>query len=204
MLFVADTARTSAEALGVVRLRAAELVEVERRSGLHFMWVHRFPVFEPAESPSGWGPSHHMFTMPEPESRDLIESDPAHVYGQLYDLVCNGVELGSGSIRIHDPQLQRRIMKQIGLTDEEIERKFGFLLQALSYGAPPHGGIALGLDRLVMLLVGGESLRDVIAFPKTQRAASPMDGSPSEISAQQLDELGLRVVAPDAPSPEAL
>jgi aspartyl-tRNA synthetase len=141
-----------------------------------------------------------MFTMPEPESRDLIESDPGRVYGQLYDLVCNGVELGSGSIRIHDPDLQRRVMKQIGLSDEEIERKFGFLLQALDFGAPPHGGIALGLDRLVLLLAGGESLRDVIAFPKTQRAASPMDGSPSPISREQLDELGLRSVASEAQS----
>lgn len=207
LLFVADTPGVSAAALGGVRLRVADLLDVKRKPGLHFLWVHRFPVFEPADTPTGWGPSHHMFTMPEADSRDLIETAPAKVYGQLYDLVCNGVELGSGSIRIHDPELQRRVMKQIGLTDDEIERKFGFLLQALGFGAPPHGGIALGLDRLVMLLAGGESLRDVIAFPKTQRAASPMDGSPSPISREQLDELGLRTtttVAPDdskAPTP---
>ncbi len=196
LLFVADTPRVSAQALGVVRLRVADLVDAPRREGLHFSWVHRFPIFEPSDTPTGWAPSHHMFTMPEPASRERIESDPGNVYGQLYDLVCNGLELGSGSIRIHEPALQRRIMKQIGLTDDEIERKFSFLLNALRYGAPPHGGIALGLDRLVMLLVGGDSLRDVIAFPKTQRAASPMDGSPSEISPEQLAELGLRLVAP--------
>ncbi|UCE03995.1 MAG: aspartate--tRNA ligase [Candidatus Latescibacterota bacterium] len=194
LLFVADAPRTAREVCGAVRLALAEELQVQRAPGLHFAWVHRFPVFEPADTPTGWAPSHHMFTMPEPESRARIESDPGSVYGQLYDLVCNGVELGSGSVRIHDPALQRRIMRQIGLQEEEIERKFGFLLQALEYGAPPHGGIALGLDRLVMLLAGGTSLRDVIAFPKTQRAASPMDGSPSQISPEQLRELGLQLL----------
>jgi aspartyl-tRNA synthetase len=177
-----------------VRLEAADLMQLGRAPGLHFLWVHRFPLFEPAETPTGWGPSHHMFTMPEPESIARIGSDPGSVVGQLYDLVCNGIELGSGSIRIHDPELQRRVMRQIGLGEAEIERKFGFLLQALEYGAPPHGGIALGLDRTMMLLVGGTSLRDVIAFPKTQRASSPMDGCPSEISPEQLQELGLQLL----------
>jgi aspartyl-tRNA synthetase len=194
LAFVADAPALSAQALGQVRLALADALEVERQDGLHFSWVHRFPLFEPDEASStGWAPAHHMFTMPEPGNEDRIESDPGSVYGQLYDLVCNGMELGSGSIRVHKPELQRRIMRQVGFRDEEIDEKFGFLLESFEYGAPPHGGIALGLDRLVMLLVGADSLRDTIAFPKTARATSPMDGSPSHISAQQLEELGLQL-----------
>ena len=191
-----------------MRLALADVLEVPRAAGLHFVWVHRFPVFEAnADSPSGWAPAHHMFTMPEPDSRDNIESDPGSVYGQLYDIVCNGIELGSGSIRVHEPELQRRIMRQVGLSDAEIETKFGFMLRAFEYGAPPHGGIALGLDRLVMLLIGSDNLRDTIAFPKTARATSPMDGSPSPIAAKQLEELGLQLLPPvtpatDTPAPQ--
>jgi aspartyl-tRNA synthetase len=193
LLFVGDEPRIAARALGAVRLLLADLLQVRRDEGLHFLWVHRFPLFERADTATGWGPAHHMFTMPEPESVPWLDTDPGAVYGQLYDLVCNGVELGSGSIRIHEPELQRRVMRRIGLGDAEMESKFGFLLQAFEYGAPPHGGIAVGVDRLVMLLTGGTSLRDVIAFPKTQRATSPMDGSPSEIAPEQLRELGLRL-----------
>ena len=198
LLFVAGAAPLAQRVLGAVRLQLAELLEVERAPGLHFLWVHRFPLFEPADTSTGWAPSHHMFTMPEKDSLRWLETDPGAVYGQLYDLVCNGVELGSGSIRIHEPELQRRVMRCIGLSEEELERKFGFLMQAFEYGAPPHGGIALGVDRLTMLLVGGTSLRDVIAFPKTQRATSPMDGSPSELGPEQLRELSLRIQAPAA------
>jgi aspartyl-tRNA synthetase len=142
-----------------------------------------------------------MFTMPESQYIDTLEQDPGAVRAQLYDLVCNGIELGSGSVRIHRPELQRRVMRQVGLSDAEIDAKFGFLLQAFEYGAPPHGGIALGVDRFVMLLAGGTSLRDVIAFPKTQRATSPMDGAPSDIGPEQLRELWLRLELPkDVPS----
>jgi aspartyl-tRNA synthetase len=194
LAFVADEPVRSAQALGQVRLALAEVLEVPRQEGLHFSWVYRFPLFErDASSPSGWAPAHHMFTMPEPGCEERIESDPASVTGQLYDLVCNGMELGSGSIRVHKPELQRRIMRQVGFSDAEIDEKFGFLLESFEYGAPPHGGIALGLDRIVMLLVGADSLRDTIAFPKTARATSPMDGSPSRISPQQLEELGLQL-----------
>ena len=202
---VADAPRLSAQALGLVRLALADVLEVPRAEGLHFAWVYRFPIFEAdADSPSGWAPAHHMFTMPEPESRQRIESDPGSVYGQLYDVVCNGIELGSGSIRVHEPELQRRIMRQVGLSDAEIESKFGFMLRAFEYGAPPHGGIALGLDRLVMLLIGADNLRDTIAFPKTARATSPMDGSPSPIAPHQLEELGLMLrpaVSPTTDTP---
>ena len=202
MLFVADAALVSAQALGQVRIAVRETLQLPLAAGLHFCWVHRFAMFEAApDSPTGWAPAHHMFTMPEAESMPFLESDPGAVRAQLYDLVCNGVELGSGSIRIHRPELQRRVMRQVGLGDAEIDEKFGFMLQAFEYGAPPHGGIALGVDRLVMLLVGGSSLRDVIAFPKTQRATSPMDGAPSPIAAHQLRELSLALVAPPPPPP---
>jgi aspartyl-tRNA synthetase len=203
LVFVADAPLVSAQALGQVRLALRDKLDLPLADGLHFCWVHRFAMFEAApDSPTGWAPAHHMFTMPEAASLADLESDPGAVRAQLYDLVCNGVELGSGSIRIHDPHLQRRVMRQVGLGDAEIDEKFGFMLQAFEFGAPPHGGIALGVDRLVMLLVGGTSLRDVIAFPKTQRATSPMDGSPSPISPQQLRELSLAVVAPP-PAPPA-
>jgi aspartyl-tRNA synthetase len=191
LLFVADERTRSAVALGAVRSCLPELLGIPREPGLHFCWVHRFALFEPGETSTGWSPAHHMFTMPEPQYVATLEQDPASVRAQLYDLVCNGVELGSGSVRIHAPELQRRVMRLVGLTEEEIDSKFGFLLQAFEYGAPPHGGIALGVDRLVMLLAGGTSLRDVIAFPKTARATSPMDGAPSSITPEQLRELSL-------------
>jgi aspartyl-tRNA synthetase len=202
LLFVADEALRSAQALGAVRLGLPGKLGIPVADGLHFCWVHRFALFEPGETATGWSPAHHMFTMPEPQYLDSIESDPAAVRAQLYDLVCNGVELGSGSVRIHRPELQRRVMRQVGLGDAEIDQKFGFLLQAFEYGAPPHGGIALGVDRLVMLLAGGTSLRDVIAFPKTQRATSPMDGAPSPIDPAQLRELWLALDLRESPAPE--
>jgi aspartyl-tRNA synthetase len=201
LLLVADEATRSAVALGAVRLALPERLGLVPAPGLHFCWVHRFPLFEPGETATGWSPAHHMFTMPEERWLERLEADPGAVRAHLYDLVCNGIELGSGSLRIHVPELQRRVMRLVGLGDAEIDEKFGFLLRAFEFGAPPHGGIALGVDRFVMLLAGGTSLRDVIAFPKTQRATAPMDGSPSGISLEQLRELSL-ALAVVAPPPE--
>ena len=135
-----------------------------------------------------------MFTMPQEQYLDTLEEDPGSVKGDLYDLVCNGVELASGSIRIHDPALQRRIFNVVGFPEEEAQRRFGFLLEAFKYGAPPHGGIAPGLDRLVMLMAGEQSIREVIAFPKNTVGVCPMDDSPSEVEESQLAELAIQLV----------
>ena len=141
-------------------------------------------------------PGHHPFTMPHPDDIDLLETDPMAVRSQAYDLVLNGWELGSGSIRIHETELQRRVFAALGITDEDAERKFGFFLSPFEYGAPPHGGFAFGLDRLVAILAGEENIREVIAFPKTQSGADPMTNSPLPVEPAQLAQLGIRVLPP--------
>src|SRR5207247_2478608 len=158
-----------------------------------FVWVHRFPLFEWLESHAAWGPAHHIFTMPLDEDLPFIESDPGRVRAQLYDLAANGNELASGSIRLHRNDIHESVMRTIGMKAEQAQEKFGFLLEAFEYGAPPHGGIALGLDRLVVLFNGGESIRDAIAFPKTASATSLMDGAPAPIDPKDLNELKLRI-----------
>lgn len=160
-----------------------------------FCWIIEFPLFRWNETERRWDPEHHPFTAPHPDDLALLDRDPGRVRARAYDLVLNGVELGSGSIRIHDAALQRAILRQIGLSEETIEERFGFLVKALACGAPPHGGFALGLDRLVALLTKAESIREVIAFPKTQKAVCPVTGSPSEVSEGQLKELGVTVIA---------
>ena len=182
---------TAAVAMGSVRLMLAELLNVEKEEGFHFLWVTDFPLFDRDPATGAPVPSHHPFTAPRLEDVDRLEAAPFDVLSRAYDVVVNGVELGSGSVRIHDAALQRRVFKAFGYTDEEIESLFGFFLRALEYGTPPHAGIAPGLDRWVMVMCGEESIREVIAFPKTLRASSPMDGSPAPVARRQLDELGL-------------
>ncbi len=188
------------KALGVLRTQLGQ-AELEKRGLLgktgaeqewRFLWVRQFPLFEWNEDAKRWEPKHHMFTMPNPEHLDYLETDPGKVYAQLYDLVLNGVELGSGSVRIHRPDIQERVMKVVGLTREQAYEKFGFLLDAYKYASPPHAGIGLGFDRIVMLMGGRENIRDTIAFPKTASATSLMDGSPSEIEDVSLKELGIK------------
>jgi aspartyl-tRNA synthetase len=161
-----------------------------------FGWVVDFPMFEWNASENRWDAAHHPFTMPKREHLDRLETDPASVLSDAYDLVCNGYELASGSIRIHDRETQRRIFRVLSYPDHEILARFGHMLEAFEFGAPPHGGIAPGIDRLVMLLADEPSIREVIAFPKTASAADLMTDAPSAIDARQLDELHLRVVEP--------
>jgi len=188
------------KALGVLRSQLG-LAELEKQGLLgaspekqdwRFLWVRQFPLFEYNADAKRWEPKHHMFTMPNPEHLQYLESDPGKVYAQLYDVVLNGNELGSGSVRIHRPDIQERVMKVIGLTHEQAYEKFGFLLDAYRYASPPHAGIGMGLDRIIMLMAGRDSIRDVIAFPRTASATNLMDNSPSPIEDESLKELGIR------------
>jgi len=161
----------------------------------NFLWVVNPPLFEFDEEKKGWVAAHHAFTRPHDACVDLLDKDPGKVLCWRYDLVLNGFEIGGGSIRLHDPNVQARVFRALGISDQEARTKFGFLLDALNYGAPPHGGIALGMDRLSMLLSGAESLRDVIPFPKTQKGTDLMTDAPSAVSPEQLVELGIRIVS---------
>lgn len=166
----------------------------EGKSGFQFLWVTSFPLFRYSEEEKKWDMEHHPFTHPLMEDIDLIEKDPASVRSRAYDLVVNGVEIASGSIRIHKRDLQEKIFKRIGLSMEEARERFGFLLEAFEYGAPPHGGIALGMDRLIALMAGSDTIRDVIAFPKTQKAVCPLTEAPSSVDEKQLRELGIKIL----------
>jgi len=184
--------------LGILRLhliREWNLLNKEEKK-FDMLWVTDFPLFEKNDN-GGYDAKHHLFSMPTDDTLQYVDSAPEKVYGRLYDLVCNGNELASGSIRIHNPQLQRKVMRVVGLTDEEMDRKFGFLLEAFEYGAPPHGGIAPGIDRLIMVMKGLDNLKDVIAFPKTNTQLCLLTDAPDYLSEEQLVELGLKVVSTD-------
>lgn len=193
LLLVAGPWRVAALALGQVRLALAELLGLDRK-GWAFLWVVEFPLLEWDEKRQAWTYMHHPFTSPNPLDLPFLDTDPGRVRALAYDLVLNGVEVGGGSIRIHDPALQARIFQTLGIGEEEQKEKFGFFLEALAYGAPPHGGIAWGLDRLLALMTGSPSIREVIAFPKNKEGKDPLTGAPSPVSEEQLRELGLGVV----------
>jgi aspartyl-tRNA synthetase len=192
LLFVADWKDVARRSLGAVRAALGQELHKPDRFDYRFLWVNEFAMFERDDEGGRWAPAHHMFTMPLERDLPFLESDPGRVHAQLYDLVLSGVELGSGSIRCHRRDIQERIMQVVGMGPEEAEERFGFLLKAFQYGAPPHGGIALGFDRLIMMFAGAESLRDTIAFPKTTSASSLMDGCPAEVRAEDLRGLHIR------------
>lgn len=191
LLFAADQKERVEPAMGALRLALADRLGL-KREGWRFAWVLDFPMFEYDESEKRLKAQHHPFTKPRVERLEDLKERPLELGTYAYDLVLNGVELGSGSIRISDPKLQRAVFDVLGLTPEDIEVKFGFLVEAMNYGVPPHGGIGLGLDRLVMLMAGENSIREVIAFPKTQSGSCPLTGAPSKVSPEQLRELRLR------------
>ncbi|MDR2482561.1 MAG: aspartate--tRNA ligase [Treponema sp.] len=203
ILLAADAQRRIANiALGAVRSKLGKDLGLTGPDGegqprFEFVWILDFPLFEFNEEENRWEAAHHLFSSPQEQYHGVLESDPGAVKGDLYDLVLNGYELASGSIRIHDPELQKRIFSIAGFDPAEAEAKFGFLTEAFKYGAPPHGGIAPGLDRLVMLMAGETSIKEVIAFPKNSFAENPMDGSPGEVDQKQLDELRLIIRGPD-------
>ncbi|MBQ8397842.1 MAG: aspartate--tRNA ligase [Clostridia bacterium] len=192
-LIVADKDKVTLPVLGALRLIVGKQLDMIPE-GYNFLWITEFPFFEWDEDSQTWVAMHHPFTMPLDECLEYIDTDPGKVRAKAYDLVLNGVEISSGSIRITDVELQQRMFRRLGLSDEDIARKFGFLVDAYRYGAPPHGGAALGLDRLAMIMCGADSLRDVVAFPKVQNASELMSGCPTPADAKALAELGIEVV----------
>ncbi len=196
LLFVADKHKIAYDALGALRLELGKRLGLLDESRFNFIWVHEFPLVEWDEECERHMAVHHPFTSPKEEDLKFLDKDPAKVRAKAYDLALNGVELGGGSIRIHRKELQEKMFKALGISPEEAREKFGFLLEAFTYGAPPHGGIAFGMDRIVAILTGNESIREVIAFPKNKAAQSLMDDAPSEVDKKQLKELHLELDLP--------
>ena len=194
LLFVADKPAIVAEALGRLRIELGDRLGLRDDNVLAMAWILEWPLFGFDEEEQRWDPSHHLFTAPAPEDIPLLDTDPGAVRGLQHDLVCNNYEIGGGSIRIHQREIQEKVFELIGLDVEDAKQQFGHMLRAFEYGTPPHGGIAPGIDRLVMLLAGEPNIREVIAFPKTQTASDPMVGAPSPIGEDQLRELHIRVV----------
>ena len=194
ILFVGDASRAASDVAGKLRLEIGDRLKLRDPKQFAFCWVIGFPLFERDEETGEITFSHHPFTAPLPGQEALFDTDPLAITAQHYDLVLNGYELGSGSIRNHVPEFQRRVFKRLGMSDEQIDDRFGFFMEALSYGAPPHGGMAWGIDRVVMIACGESNIREVIAFPKNQMARDVMMDAPSSVPAEALNELGLRIV----------
>jgi aspartyl-tRNA synthetase len=198
VLFAADEPATAARVLGALRLRLGRELGLVDEDAWRFVWITDFPLFERDEEEGRWKAVHHPFTRPAPGSEDLVATDPGAATALAYDLVVNGIEIGGGSFRMHEPELQAAMFGALELGEEEQRRKFGFLLEALSVGAPPHGGIAFGIERMLMALRRERNLRDMIAFPKNQAGLDPMSGAPSEVEEEQLRELGIQLrIRPD-------
>ena len=195
IFFGADKARVVNDALGALRVKVGEDRGMVA-DGWQPLWVVDFPMFEKDKTTKRWTSLHHPFTSPSILDADELRANPGAALSRAYDIVLNGSEIGGGSIRIHDQDIQSAVFDLLDISKEEAEEKFGFLLTALQYGCPPHGGIAFGLDRMVMLMAGAESIRDVIAFPKTQTASCLLTNAPGEVSAEQLKETGIRIRAP--------
>ncbi len=194
ILFVADTADVVHAALGALRVHLGNRLGLIDQGALAFTWITEFPMFEYSEAEKRYMTTHHPFTSPVAQDIPFLTTDPGRVRARAYDLVLNGSEIGGGSIRIHQSDVQSMVFEALGLGEDEVKMKFGFFLDALRYGTPPHGGIAFGLDRMIMIMAGAESIRDVIAFPKTAKATCLMSNAPSEVSADQLAELSLKII----------
>jgi len=191
LIFVADRKDVALTALGAIRTEMGKKGYLPAERVFEFCWITDFPLFEYSQEEKRWVATHHMFSMPKDLS--ALDGDPGEIKGKVYDLVCNGIELASGSIRIHRRDIQEKVMKIVGMSRPQAEERFGFLLNAFDYGAPPHGGLAPGIDRIVALMAGCESIRDVIAFPKTLTGTAPLEDAPSEVAREQLDELKIEV-----------